>query len=268
MIRSALFVPADRTERVDKALMSAADLVIADLEDAVADRDKDMARDAIRTRLDEAGADPRLAVRINALTTPAGIRDLAALADRPPACVLLPKCESVRDIAILRASLGPDTSILPLIETAMGLAECRAVAMAGVAGVMLGGVDLAAELGLEPGWEALRTARGLIVLACAAAGVPAIDAPFIAIDDVTALAVEAMAARAIGFSAKAAIHPRQLEAINATWTPSAAELLFAREALDAYLAAGERAIRHAGRMIDAPVARALRRTLARTPAHR
>ncbi len=264
MIRSALFVPADRAERIDKALASAADLVLVDLEDAVADSDKDAARDAVRARLDAAEANSRLAVRINALTTIAGIRDLAVLADRPPACVLLPKCESARDIIVLRGALGPDTGIIPLIESAAGLADCRAVAAAGVAAVMLGGVDLAAELGLEPGWEALRTARGMIVLACAEAGVPAIDAPFIAIDDMDALADEAKAARGIGFSAKAAIHPRQLDIINATWTPSAAELAFAREALDAYLAAGERAIRHAGRMIDAPVARALRRTLART----
>jgi citrate lyase beta subunit len=262
MIRSALFVPADRQDRVAKARATAADLVIVDLEDAVAANAKTLARDLVGTLLASDRSDPRLAVRINALTTVAGIADLAALAETPPGTVLLPKTESARDIAILRA-FWPATRIIALIESATGLRECSAIAMAGVHAIMLGGVDLAAELGLPPSQIALQTARGQLVLACAAAGIAAIDAPFIDIADPQGLLVEAQMAQAMGFAAKAAIHPGQVEPINNVWTPSSEEVDNARAALAAFSAAGESAVRHAGRMIDEPVARHLRRLLAR-----
>jgi citrate lyase subunit beta/citryl-CoA lyase/(S)-citramalyl-CoA lyase len=128
---------------------------------------------------------------------------------------------------------------------------------------MFGGGDFSGELGVELAWEPLLAARQQLVLACAEARKPAIDVPFVKLEDEAGLAEEAARARAIGFAAKAAIHPAQLAAIHAVFLPSAAEVDEAREALAAYEAGGGRAIRFRGRMLEAPFIIRYRALLAR-----
>lgn len=259
-VTSLLFVPGARPDRFAKALASGADIVCIDLEDAVPADGKDAARAAA-----VAAIGLRVAIRVNGVRTRAGLADLLALAEAPalPELVLVPMVESADEVAIVASVLGDGAAIVPLIETARGLANAAAVAAApGVAAMMFGGGDLSAQLGVALAWEPLSVARGLFVLACAGAGVPAIDVPFIALDDAEGLAREAQAAGAIGFQAKAAIHPAQLEAIHAALRHDAAAVTEAREAVAAFAAGGGGAVRHNGRMLEAPVMRRYHRILA------
>ncbi|MBS0477766.1 MAG: HpcH/HpaI aldolase/citrate lyase family protein [Proteobacteria bacterium] len=259
-LTSILFVPGSRPDRFAKALASDADQVVIDLEDAVPADGKTQARaDAI------AAIGDRIAIRINPLTTPTGLADLLALAaaPAPPALIFVPKVESRGEIAVLRGALGDFAGIVPLIETPLGLRHAPAIAAApGVAAVMFGGGDVAAELGVALAWDPLLYARQALLVACAEAGAPAIDVPWIALDDADGLVDECARAHAIGFQAKAAIHPAQLGAIHAAFRPSADLLAEARDALAAHAAAGGGAIRYNGRMLEAPIVRRYQRIIA------
>ena len=257
---SLLFVPGARPDRFGKALASDADIVCIDLEDAVPAEGKDAAR-----RAAIAAIGPRTALRINAVTTRAGLADLLALANAPalPPLVLMPMVESPGEIAVARGALGANANLVPLIETPRGLRNAVEIATApGVAAMMFGGGDMAGELGTALAWEPLLYARHALVMACAEAGIPAIDVPWIALDDADGLAEEAHRARAIGFQAKAAIHPAQLDAIHAAFRPSTALVAEAREALAAHAAGDGGAIRFNGRMLEAPIVRRYARIVA------
>lgn len=262
---SLLFVPGSRPDRFEKAGATGAGLTVIDLEDAVPPAEKIPARQAALDHMADAGAG--WALRINPVTTAAGIRDLAALADADfvPDTLLLPMVESPAEPDIVaRALESRAPGIVPLVETPRGLRHALEIARANnVVAVMFGGGDFAGELGVELAWEPLLAARQGLVLACAEAGVPAIDVPFVGLDDEAGLAQECARARAIGFAAKAAIHPRQLSAIETAFAPNAAELAEAREALVAYEAGGGGAIRFRGRMLEAPLVKHYRAVLAR-----
>lgn len=234
-------------------------MICIDLEDAVPAAGKDSARAAAI-----AAIGPRVAIRINAVTTRAGLLDLLALGNCPlPELVLVPKVEGAAEIAVIRGALGPDAAIVPLIETPAGLADAAAIARApGVVAMMFGGGDMAGELGVALAWEPLLWARGAFLMACASSGVPAIDVPFIALDDEIGLAEEACRAGSLGFQAKAAIHPAQIGAIHAALRPGAALVNEAREGLAASEAAGGGAIRFNGRMLEAPILRRYARIIA------
>jgi citrate lyase subunit beta/citryl-CoA lyase/(S)-citramalyl-CoA lyase len=251
---SLLFVPGSRPDRFAKAKAAGAGLTVIDLEDAVAADDKDAALAAALGQVAE--APQGWAIRINAVRTAAGVRDLAALVDSPalPEVLLVPMVELAGDLEVIAGALGDRCpQLIPLIETPRGLRHAFAIASADkVAAVMFGGGDFSGELGVELAWEPLLAARQQLLLACAEAGKPAIDVPFIRLEDEAGLAEEAARARAIGFSAKAAIHPTQLPAIHAAFLPTEAEVAEAREALAAYEAGGGRAIRFRGRMLEAP----------------
>ncbi len=256
-ISTVLFVPGSRPERFEKALASGADVVCIDLEDAVAANAKGDARSAAMQAL--AAGNSRLSVRINGLATEHGLRDLLAIkeAGTLPPLLFIPMVESVRDIAIARSVLGIATqSLVPLIETTAALRVAHEIARAeGVAAMMFGGGDLSAELGVELAWEPLAAARGQFVLACAALGIGLIDVPFIHLQDEDGLAEETAKANRLGFTAKAAIHPNQVPAIQRVFRPTEADVAEAREAIEAYRAAGGKAISHQGRMLEAPVIR-------------
>lgn len=264
-LASLLFVPGSRPDRFGKALASGADAVCIDLEDGVADGAKPQARAAALAALAQRA--PRLCLRINGLRTRTGLEDLVALAASgcSPELLLVPKVESPADVEIV-AAVAAGSAIVPLIETPRGLAAAPGIAAApGVAAMMFGGGDLAAELGVRVEWDALRTARGLFVLACAHSGIVAIDVPYLVLEDPAGLAAEARAAKALGFTAKAAIHPAQIAPIHAALRPGAAEIAEAREAQRVFTAAGGGAIRFNGRLLDEPIMRRYRRVLAMHP---
>lgn len=261
-IQSMLFVPGAKPERFAKALSSGADCVCIDLEDSVPPAGKDAARGAALAAL----GPPRLALRINGLTTREGLKDLLVLADAGvrPAALFLPKVESPVEIAQVRSILGADApGIVPLIETVKGLEAAAAIAREpGVVMVMFGGGDLSAELGVDLAWMPLLHARSQLVQACAGAGVPALDVPFIAIGDETGLEAECRLARQLGFAAKAAIHPAQVATIHAVFRPGPAEIAEAEAAEAAFAAAGGAAVSFNGKMLEAPVMRRYRQVLA------
>ena len=262
---SFIFVPGSRPERFAKAQASGAGLTVIDLEDAVAAADKDAARSTALAQVVSGG--PGWAIRCNGIATAAGIADLAAFvaAEALPLLLLVPMVESAVELEIISRVLGDRCpELIPLIETPKGLRRALEIASAPkVAAVMFGGADFSGELGVALSWEPLLAARSALLLACAEAKVPAIDVPFIELDNQAGLEAECARARALGFSAKAAIHPAQIASIEAAFTPSDAEVAEAEEAIAAYLAAGERAIRFKGKMLEAPVVKRYRAVLSR-----
>ncbi|MEM7702310.1 MAG: CoA ester lyase [Pseudomonadota bacterium] len=262
---SLLFVPGSRPDRFPKAKGAGAGLTVIDLEDAVAAEDKETAREAALTYVAEAPKD--WGIRINAVTTLAGVRDLAALGDAEtlPEVLMVPMVETAAELDVVMGVLGdrcPD--LVPLVETPRGLRHALDIVRhAKVSALMLGGADFSSELGVELAWDPLLGARHAMVLACAEAGKPAIDVPYIHLDDEDGFAAECTRAAALGFLCKAVIHPRQVPHANAAFSPTDAEITEAREALDAYKAGGERAIRFKGKMLEAPFVKKYRAVLAR-----
>jgi (S)-citramalyl-CoA lyase len=253
-MQSLLFVPGNRPDRFAKALASGADCVCIDLEDAVPASEKVGARQAAMAA---AASDARLVIRINALSTRAGLADLLALAEAKtrPALLLVPMVESAAEIVIARSVLA-DAAVefVALIETVAGLNNAGAIAAQdGVAALMLGGADLSAQLGVSLGWEPLLVARSQLVMAAAGAGKRAIDVPFIHLDDEVGLTEECAKAKMLGFAAKAAIHPAQIEPLHSVFRPSAAEIAEAEAAQTAFAEAGGAAVRFRGKMLEAPV---------------
>lgn len=262
--QSLLFVPGLRRDRIAKALASGADRVCIDLEDSVPSDGKAEARDIAIAALAE-HADNRLILRINSLSTKAGLTDLLALVEcgHPPSLILLPMVENAAEVAIAASILaGTGVRFVPLVETARGLRSAHEIAGApDVAAMMFGGGDLSSELDVALEWEPLLTARGQFLLACAEAGVPAIDVPFIKLDDAVGLEDETRRAKALGFAAKAAIHPDQIPVIHRVMRPTPEEIEEARAAEAAFAAAGGAAVRFRGKMLEAPIMRRYRRIL-------
>lgn len=263
---SLLFVPGSRPDRFAKAKGAGAELTAIDLEDAVPAVDKHAARDAALKQVADNGKG--WAIRINSVATAAGIADLAALdsAHGLPQFLMLPMAEEARDCGIVAQVLGDRCPpLIPLVETPRALRNALAIARAPkVAAVMFGGGDFAGELGVKLAWEPLLGVRQALILACAEAGVPVIDVPFIHLDDDDGLAQECTRSHALGFNAKAAIHPRQIAAIETAFTPSDDEVNEAAEALRAYADAGERVIAHKGRMLEAPIVKQYRAVIERS----
>jgi citrate lyase beta subunit len=266
LARSILFVPGHRPDRFAKALATGADAVVIDLEDAVPPGEKAAARAAALAR-PAAPAGVALGIRMNPLPTPEGIADLAALlqADAAPDFLMLPKVEAAEELRIVaRAFAGRAPALIPLIESAEGLARAGAIAAEpGCAALGFGGVDLSADLGCAVAWEPLLAHRAALVVAAARSGRGVIDVPFLSIDDETGLAEETRRVAALGFTAKLAIHPRQVATIQGVLTPTPEEVERARRILDAMEAAAGGVCVVDGKMVDVPVARAARRVLAR-----
>lgn len=269
-LRSLLFLPATRLDRLDKALASGADTVVLDLEDGVGPGDKAAARAALGDlaggRL--ASCAGRIAVRINALATPEGIRDMAALLDWPcwPAMIVVPKVEAaaeVRQVAALVSAHSPAPALLLTIETARGIAAAQEVAGAAPPGAVLGygSADHMAETGGTMCAASLAFGRGQIVNAAAACGLRAVDGVWLDFRDRAGLEAEARLVRSMGFAGKIGIHPDQVPPINAVFSPTPEELAQARALLEAEAAAGGGAFAVNGRMVDAPVLARARRTV-------
>jgi (S)-citramalyl-CoA lyase len=266
-MRSWLFTPATRPDRFAKAAEAGADVLIIDLEDAVAPADKPRARAiALEHLAAPAEAGPLRALRVNGLDTRAGLADLDALlgSAAAPDILVLPKAEGPGHLQILDRLLtaaGKAARLVGIVESARGLAAAEAIAAATprLAGLMFGAADMAADLGAATAWEPLAHARSRLVAACALAGVTPIDSPFFDLKDVAGLEREAAASVAFGFAAKAAIHPAQLQAINRVLTPTPDQVETARAIL-AENAKGVGTV--GGLMIDEAVARKARRVLA------
>lgn len=261
--RALLFTPGNRPERFAKAAAAGADAVILDLEDAVSLADKDQARSTLIGFFGE----PRdnFGLRVNNIYTPAGVSDLDALVRSGvrPAFVVLPKVESAFEARLYSRLL--DLPLLCTVESARGLDAATEIANADpcVQALAFGGADLAVDLRAELAWEPMLWGRGRVVQAAATAGIAAIDVPHVLLDDEAGLRADAQRAKAMGFSAKLAIHPKQLAPILEIFTPTAAEIERAAALVAAYEKAGGNVVEFQGKMVEGPIVKSAQRLLAR-----
>lgn len=268
-IRSLLFVPGARPERFDKAMAAGADRVCIDLEDAVPPDQKASARTATLAWLAAQPPGAAVGLRINSLGTADGLRDLAALveSDARPALLMLPKAGHAEEIRIVRSVLGEKSPPLwPIVESAGALKAAWDIAAApGAQGVLFGGADYSADLGVTLDWEPLFLARSTLAAACAHAGVELLDVPHIDVKDEAGLEAGTRRVKALGFSGRACIHPSQVATVNQVFSPTEAEITQARRVLEAFEVAGGAAALLDGKLIEAPVIRSAQRVLARAP---
>ena len=272
--RSVLFTPGDRPEMLRKAPDAGADVIVFDLEDAVAPERKPEARETVHDVLADDDFDPdcEVCLRVN----PTGIAaddDLRAVADAAANLdsVMLPKTASADDVRTLTRLLGEHDSDLPvlaLVETARGVLNAADIAAAdGTDALVFGAEDLSADVGATrtaEGTEVLY-AREHVVLAASAADVDAIDTVYTDIEDVDGLREETEFAIELGYDGKMAIHPAQVDPINEAFTPAPERVEWAERVLEAKREAdaeGRGVFRVDGEMVDAPLVEQARRVMA------
>ena len=255
-LRSLLFAPGGDEGKLVRAAASGADAIIADLEDSVAPAGKADAREITRRVLSELTQDGARLVRVNGVDSSYHANDVALVADLRPDAVVLPK--ATPDAVDALADTG--LPVLAIVETAAGVRLAfETASRPHVFALLIGAVDLGAELGLEPRPDGIEIqyVRSKIVVDSAAAGIRSpFDIVHLAIDDPDGLAQEARLARSLGLRGKACIHPSQVEVVNAVFTPRPAEVEWARRVLETAQAAaddGHGAVSLDGAMVDAAV---------------
>ena len=269
--RSLLFVPGLRPDRYLKALDSGADIVCIDLEDAVALPRKDEGRE-LTLPLFEKPSHPQVErmVRINALSTPDGLKDLSAIiaSKTPPPSIMIPKIRSAEEVQLLDTllSAGPAREIrfCVIIETNQALERAHDIARASprIDSMILGAVDMSADLRCRKEWEPLLYTRSRLVHAASSAGIDLLDVPYLNLDDPEGLSEEATRCAALGFTGKASIHPNQLPHIHRAFTPDAAAIEKARKVCAAFEADKTGLVVVDGELIELPVVRSMYRVLA------
>ncbi len=270
--RSMLFVSGEKAERYAKAMAAGADLVCIDLEDAVHPDRKAEVRARVLGWLQanrRAESACGVALRINGLRTLDGLRDVLALVESGITVdwLLLPKTERASELQALESWCGARTgAIAALIETPLGIENAASIGRAGgkLGALMLGGVDLSAELGAELGWDGLLHARGRLVNAAKASGLQAWDVPHVDPSRGDVLATETRRAMALGFDCKTAIHPSQIATIHAAFVPTPEDGEWATALLQAVPdGRSSGAFMFRGGMVDAPLLKRARRIVDR-----
>ncbi len=258
-----LYAPGDRPELARKALAGPADVVIIDLEDAVAPAAKDAARAGLAELLAEFEGRP-VQVRVNAAGTPWAADDLRAVARLGESVeVRVPKVESPEQVQRVREEVR--RPVHALLETPLAIERAFEIAGSGVATLGLGEADLRSALGVATS-EDLAWQRARLVNAAAAAGLtPPAMSVYAQVSDADGLAASCRAGRAAGFLGRAAIHPRQLPIIAEAFRPTPEETERARRIVDGFAAANEAGggtyVLPDGTFIDVAMVRAAQRTL-------
>lgn len=270
--RSVLYMPGSNARALEKARSLSADALILDLEDAVAPDAKDLARSQVADAVKAHGFGKReIVVRINALSTPWGERDLAAAIESGPDAVLVPKVSTVADLATVEAKLGTGSPIAvwAMIETPLAILNIASIAASRgrLSCFVMGTNDLIKEVrGAHTRDRAnLSAALGLSVCAARANNLAAIDGVFNDIQDTDGFVLTCHQAKSFGFDGKTLIHPTQIEPCNTIFAPSVEEVVAARELIAAFDLPenrGKGAIKHEGRMVELLHADIARRTVA------
>ena len=270
LTRSVLYLPASNPRAIEKARGLNVDVVILDLEDAVAPDAKTAARAAAVEALSAGGFRGRVGVRVNGLDTPWGADDLTALCIHKPDFAVAPKIESPEAVRAVAARLPADVDLWIMVETPLSVLRLDAIAGAGapLAALMLGINDFSERMNLVlgPDREPLKPWLAAVVAAARGHGLLAIDGVVNATDDADRLRAECLQGRAFGFDGKSLIHPAQIDAANAAFSPSAEEVARAREVVAAFASAdaeGKGAIRVGYRMVERLHLDAAHRLLAR-----
>ena len=207
-------------------------------------------------------------VRINCLRSAVGLDDVQAIlaTDMPPPALMLPKVVSPDEVVWLDDLLterGHDTRLHIIIEMNAGLEAVFDIARssARIDALFFGGVDMAADLRCKNAWEPLLYARSRVVHAAASVGVDAVDVPYLDLEDLEGMKIQARQARDLGFSGKGAIHPKQIADLNEVFTPSAEEVARARKVVAAFEDANTGLVVVDGKLIEKPVVREMQRIL-------
>ena len=274
-----LFIPGNSPAMLTSARSLGADCIIFDMEDSVAQTEKDTARILIRHALSAMRPhDVGVAVRINALDTPFWQEDVAAVVRGGADILLVPKTDSPGYVLKIMAELEAvetqcgareqNIVVFALIESALGIENAFAIASAHkrLGGILLGAEDLTAELGAErtPKGAEILYARSRIVMACRAAGIQAVDTPFPFVTDMPGLAEDAAFAAQLGFDGKAVISPHHVVAINEAFSPSLEQINWANRVMEVARRAaneGKGAVSLDGMMIDLPIIKRAERIL-------
>jgi len=272
--RSVLYMPAANARALEKAKTIPADALIFDLEDAVAPDAKETARaQAAAAAASGEYGKREVTIRCNGLDTPWGADDLAAAAEASPAAVVIPKVDSVEQLAAISDRLtaaGADDSvkIWAMIETPTAIFDVREIAaVERVAVLVIGTNDLAKELraALVPGRGPLLSHLSTALLAAREAGKAILDGVFNDISDQDGFVAECQQGATMGFDGKTLIHPSQVEVANEQWAPSADEVAFSRRVIDAFVEAeaeGKGVVTVDGKMVENLHVDNARRTLA------
>ena len=277
--RSLLYVPGNMPSMLQNIPVFGSDAVIIDLEDAVPISEKDAARRLVRRFLEGyRERDKEILVRINALDTGLAQDDLREVLPALPDGVRLPKADTPETVERLdtlltefEEELGLEIGrfwILPSIESAEGVIHCIETARCStrLLGIAFGAEDYTASMEIErtKTGEELRGARERVVWAAKAAGIPAIDSIFADVKDVEGLRRETALVKALGYTGKSLVNPRQIETVHEVFAPTAEEIAYAQEVLEAIQRArqmGTGVISLHGKMVDAPVVKRAFRTL-------
>jgi len=269
--RSFIFTPGLRPDMFPKALASGVDMVCVELEDGIAPKDKEDARQKTLKLFSQTQADDGVErlVRINSLREAFGIADVQAIlaTDTPPPALMIPKVRTPDEIVLLDNLLterGHDTRLHIIIETNEGLEAAFDIAHSSsrIDSMLFGGIDMAAELRCNLAWEPLLYARSRCVHAAASAGLDIIDVPYLDLEDAHGMRVAAEQAKSIGFSGKGSIHPKQIAALNEVFTPSELEISRARRIINTYEEADTGLVVIDGKLIEKPVMREMYRIVA------
>jgi citrate lyase subunit beta/citryl-CoA lyase len=273
--RSVLFTPGDEREMMRKAVGGDADVVVFDLEDAVAPDSKEAARDAVDEVLNEVDDAHEVWVRLNTFDAEGadGHDDLGALADEP-SCYVVPKAGSAENVEVVADAIDErsDAGIVPILETAAGVVNAAEVAAAPrVSAVVFGAEDLSADIGAtrtDEGTEVIY-ARQKVVTAASAAGVDAIDTLWTDFKDEEGLRCDTERTVRFGYDGKLAIHPAQAGVINDAFTPEEDRVEWAEKVMKAKREADERGkgvFEVDGEMVDEPLVEQARTVLERARA--
>jgi citrate lyase subunit beta / citryl-CoA lyase len=286
-LRAVLFAPGNDQRKLDKAGTTGADLVVIDLEDAVAEAEKTRARSTAGQAVGRISRAAAVAVRVNALETGRLQDDISAVAQEGLSAIVVPKVQAPDSLVAAEEALakferdGQPASggvvLIALLETPLGIARCEEILLGAperTVTAMFGVADFSAALGIEPteGGVELLYARGRLIVAARAAGMAApIDGPYLRIDDTEGLLQDSRRSRALGFQGRVALHPSQVVPINQAFSELSPEQLAAArrivEAFEAAEAGGSASIRVAGRFVDYPVYEQARAKLRRHEAY-
>lgn len=282
LLRTALFVPGNRPDRVDKAVKTSADAVIIDLEDALPLTEKEASRSKVRDKILE-HAERKIIVRVNSLDSPFFQGDLTEVITGNLACLMVPKVESAAHVREINENLlkvekekgmvQGTVSIIPLIESAGAVQNIFQITAEKtepprIYCVAFGAADYTLDMGIEITKEGteLSYPRARIAIASRAARIePPLDTPFMMdLKDMEALKVDAGRAKRLGFQGKLCIHPNQIEPLHAIFSPTKEEILYAERVVQVFEEAereGSAAITLDGKFIDYAVVERARRIL-------
>lgn len=279
--RTLLFIPGNNPGMLANAASLGADMAIFDLEDAVAQAEKDAARILVRNALTYIKPqNMNVVVRSNALDTPYWRRDIAAAVQGGADFILMPKCSVPDDIYKTVATIekeeqkraipGPHIQVLALVETSAGIENAVSLAQSHprLVGMQLGAEDLTAELGAKrtPKGDELIYARSRIIMACKSAGIKALDTPYPFVTDLEGLKEDAAFSAQLGFDGKTVISPHHVALVNEAFTPSEGRIRWAKRVMAAAARAkeeGKGAVSLDGMMIDLPIIKRADRILSR-----